>query len=751
MKISFTPVEFKDVKYSIIKYLKTLPQYAGIDFPENGTLTKLVDILAYVTTYNNYYSAVSVNESFLPYAQIPKNVYALARQLGYRPSRKKSAEVKVSLRISSEFISRYLPDTTKNFYMSMGDQFTSNTGKSFTLMEMVLFKYDSITGKYLTYKDGNLDSDTNPNYFTLKQGSFSSNSYMGTNAERQRVPLGSNIENNEDSIIVTNISSLVSNDERRWNTINSLVDSDFFSIGSDSFVQEASNLRMFLLEEDENGTTLQFGDGYLGKIPTTTDAFTIQTFKTDGVGGNNATTFTYNGSMTFIAASGAITTLPKAQLSIALDRANYPSGSTGGQSAESLYSIRNIAPVSFSGSGRLCNETDFDVWLDKQKFVPLKTVKTIRGEDYVPKQFGSVVINCIKDFDTYKLPQILLLNSTEQDTLTAEIRKRNISGIEPVFVNPGFLKIDVTGDVFFNRTLYDKNTVIARTENVINLFFMQIAGFNTYFKYSNLVQQIDNLPEVDHSQINVDFSYLRRTTYEELETPIQIYLTDDMVAESVENSDKNLTETNVLLCYLKWNGNFFNVQITSGTVSCYFEYAIHDEVDADDTTIGHIYVTERFNYLQKLATEDVIDTTTKKYIGRIDYTTGQIDVDLSTMKYMSENNINTTNFMDPAGLPAVSPWSGVVPARWAAIKAIVSSIASSHPILSFSDLFIDLNTDNGYSPSSPYTYITPSLGMYFDFAFAFQSATNDYKGSGNVIPVRHSIGEFESSITYTGE
>ena len=174
---------FEDIKRSIIEKFKNDPNspFKDYDFEGSG-LNYLIDILTYVTNYNNFYATTTVNELYLPYAKIPKNIYALSRSLGYLPKRPTSS----SAQITAELPDLYNADLTQDIVIPLYSNMKSQKGLNYVLMEEIRFRYDVGFNQWKRVLNDIFEPDTTPYMYTIKQGQFQNMYYSPNQQPSQR-------------------------------------------------------------------------------------------------------------------------------------------------------------------------------------------------------------------------------------------------------------------------------------------------------------------------------------------------------------------------------------------------------------------------------------------------------------------------------------------------------------------------------------------------------------------------------------
>ena len=80
--LEVTEVDFEDIRSNLKSYLNSQTQFNDYDF-EGSNISVLLDILAYNTHYNSFYTNMLANEMFLDTAQQRDSVVSRSKELGY--------------------------------------------------------------------------------------------------------------------------------------------------------------------------------------------------------------------------------------------------------------------------------------------------------------------------------------------------------------------------------------------------------------------------------------------------------------------------------------------------------------------------------------------------------------------------------------------------------------------------------------------------------------------------------------------
>ena len=97
-KTPITELDFESIKNQFKVYLQTQTQFKDYNF-EGSNLSALLDVLAFNSYNNNFYTNMALNEMFLDSAVLKNSIVSHAKELNYIPRSRKSAKATVNLRI----------------------------------------------------------------------------------------------------------------------------------------------------------------------------------------------------------------------------------------------------------------------------------------------------------------------------------------------------------------------------------------------------------------------------------------------------------------------------------------------------------------------------------------------------------------------------------------------------------------------------------------------------------------------------
>jgi len=665
MNVDLISLEFDEIKQSLKNKFQFDPNspFKDYDF-EGSALTYLIEKLAYITFYNNYYMTTSINELYLPYAQLKKNIYALGRTLGYQPARKKAARIKVLLKINN------LTDANTDYYRTNVLKIPkykiliSDDGTKFSLMENVEFIW--YEGAWTRIDNGIISTNDAPMYVEAQQGEWQQLTFVPEdNIPNQTIRLDDvDIDNAVGSLVV---QDAITND--MWNNFDTLDDFDMDKTQGtnnwDDFLLSLKAANMFFVNNDESGISLKFGDGVLGKIPE--NILNIYYFITDGIEGNGKKDFILRGDIEYYKQNGTLATYNLNEMFVLTERLEV---SAGGSDVEDVESIKKFAPSFWSAQNRMVTTRDYELFLSHQQSIPLDDIKCMSGEELRPIRMGAVGICATKSIDLLDFKRShLILTDEEQMILSNIIKSKSITSIAPIFIDPEFVSVNVNSTVYFDSRRYQPQLVDLEIENVIAKAFNDIRGFDQYFKHSNVIQALDNAPEINHNNTSFTMNFYKLVSKKDIMSDIYLNLNNPLSVgqiDKIELSKTFLKVFNRSTYYDIYNENgvptfrdtdnqmvseLNHMNNTRTKVHKMFKYEISDIPNNDGT--GTIYLNEYYavSFVSEKYSEDQSrlrfiptwqHTGKVKEFGKITYATGLIQLYTrnSFWMFMNDNQKN---------------------------------------------------------------------------------------------------------------
>jgi hypothetical protein len=405
-KTPITELDFESIKNQFKVYLQTQTQFKDYNF-EGSNLSALLDVLAFNSYNNNFYTNMALNEMFLDSAVLKNSIVSHAKELNYIPRSRKSAKAIVDITItdttsttSTITIPQYF-DLSANY---QGESYNFVTSESHTARKTSpgIYKAQNIEmfeGEMLT--------------------SFQREGFIVDADGVLRVYLTNN-EVDTDSIVVF-VDAEATDDANVYTRANTIYG-----------VKPTDNV--FYLEPylDEK-YSIYFGKNQFGRQPEEFEDVRVRYRICSGTEPNGADTFG-NG---FIGENGVVS-------------ATVITPATGGQERESMESIRYFAPKSLQVQERAVTTKDYEVLL-QQAFPEITAVSAYGGEQLDPPQFGRVAISVFLNDNTR------IISSTLSNSYIAYLKERAPLGIEPIFKQTEFVYADMTISVNYSRKNTEKS------------------------------------------------------------------------------------------------------------------------------------------------------------------------------------------------------------------------------------------------------------------------------------------------------
>lgn len=457
--LNVTELDFDQIKANLISYFSNVDSpFRDWDFTGSG-LNILLDALAYNTHYNAVMAHMGVSEGFIDSAQIRSSVVSLAKLLGYTPR------------------SYVAPTSTVDISFNAKD---SNSPATITLPKGTPFSTTINSRKFVYVTEDEHILILNSGKYEkanirLKQGSYQTKRFQVSNlAERPVISYEIDDANIDVSTLVVKV----------YSSVSSSIAEIYTQIEDIAGVDENS-LIYFISENTASNYQISFGNNIFGKQPTNLSVVEVNYLITDGADSNGASVFTYAG------------TLPSGIIRAPL--VTTSSVATGGNSNETIESVRYNAPLSFITQNRAVTPDDYKNLIFKN-FSEAQTISVWGGEDNDPPVYGKVFI-------AVKPRGANVLTADQRSRILEYLRGKKVMSIFPELVDPEYLTL--TLDVFFkyNRNLVSVNSgqLESSIRSVIQTYNDDsLQSFDGIFRYSSLTRKIDTFsPAILNSHVRV--------------------------------------------------------------------------------------------------------------------------------------------------------------------------------------------------------------------------------------------------------
>ena len=461
----FTNLDFDQIKTSIKDYLRANSDFTDFDF-EGSNFSVLIDTLAYNTYITAFNSNMVVNESFLDSATVRENVVSLARNVGYVPRSRTSAQATISFDITT---SGNTPShTLQAGLVCVGTE--KDTSFVFSIPE-------SITSTTTQALDGNgniISSTSSFENIVVYQGTYLTKTFKVDGSLDQRFILENSFI--DTSTIVVKVKGPTDDTAREYRKVDNIL--NITSTSETYLIQEVTDERYELL----------FGDGVFGKKIDNESEIVVSYIVTDGVNGNGPSVFTYAASVT---SSSDQILLPSVTPVI-----TTVSAASNGGDIESINSIKYFAPRLYSSQYRAVTARDYETII--QSIYPnTESVAVVGGEELDPPEFGTVSI-------TIKPKNGEFVSDFDKIQILSKLKNYSLTGINQKIIDLKILYVEVESFVYYNP---------AEVSTAANLKTQVINGLTTYsqsvhlnkfggrFKYSKVLNVIDKIDDAISSNI----------------------------------------------------------------------------------------------------------------------------------------------------------------------------------------------------------------------------------------------------------
>jgi hypothetical protein len=436
--IDLVGLDFNSLKTNLKTFLKNNTQFKDLDY-EGSNMNVLLDLLAYNTYLNGFYTNMVASEMFMDTAQLRDSIVSHAKELNYVPRSFTGAQAKITVDItpatsvSSIVVPKYTSFTTRlgsNTYSFSTNESMVLTSSSNGVFSMTVDVFEGIT----TTENFVL------NYSNTSQRFVLSNPTIDTSSMTVVV-----YEDNGQTAI------------------------DY--VQAESLLDVTSSTKAYFLQAAENQQyEIVFGDNVFGQKPKDGSIVSVKYRACSGELPNGASTFAVDSAIDGHT-NVAVTTVTSA---------------AGGAVNETIESIRYNAPRAFQAQGRAVTTTDYETLL-KNKFSDIQAISVYGGEDHDPPQFGKVFIS-VDVANADGAPE------SRKAVYLDYIKTKTLTTIQTEFIDPEFTYVKVDTKVDYNTSTTTKTTADIKTlvqAAISNYSSTSLQNFKTKLQYSALVKAID--------------------------------------------------------------------------------------------------------------------------------------------------------------------------------------------------------------------------------------------------------------------
>ena len=426
----FTNLDFDQIKTSIKDYIRANSDFTDFDF-EGSNFSVLIDTLAYNTYITAFNSNMVVNESFLDSATVRENVVSLARNIGYVPRSRSSAQATVSFDFTTSGNTPTI--TLQAGLVCVGS--ANDTSYIFSIPESI-----TTTTTQTFDANGNVVSSTGSfNNIVVYQGSYLTKTFTVDGSLDQRFLLeNSFIDTSTIKVFVKGAADTgLGREYRKVDNILNITD-----VSETYLIQEITDERYELL----------FGDGVFGKKLENESVITVSYIVTDGAEGNGPALFSFAGSV--VSSSNQIS-LPSTTPTI-----TTVSAAANGGNIESIDSIKYFAPRLYSSQYRAVTARDYESVI-QQIYPNTESVSVVGGEELDPPEFGTVLI-------TIKPKNGEFVSDFDKQSILSNLKGYTLAGINQKILDLKLLYVELDSFVYYDQS---KVTTVSELKTNIQMDF----------------------------------------------------------------------------------------------------------------------------------------------------------------------------------------------------------------------------------------------------------------------------------------
>ncbi len=448
-KLVITDLEFESIKQNLKDFLQSQSTFTDYNF-EGAALTILLNLLAYNTYYNAYYSNMIANELFIDSAQVRNSLLSHAKSLNYTPVSRRAPVAIVNITVTppggntdtlltidrfTEFQSEAIDGTNYTFVNTQAlSAFKDGTVFPFPLVELsagtpqtVTFTFDAISNPTSQFEIPNDDIDT--------------------------------------STLLVRVQVSSSNQA-----------TEIFNLSTDITESTSVTPVYYLSTSTSNRYQLTFGDGQVSKALSNGNIVIATFLTTDGANGNQANSF----------ATGSIGGFSNVIV------ASVSSASAGAEREEDD-SIRERAPLAYTAQNRAVTVNDYETLL-RTRYPNIQSIFVWGGEDNIPPVYGTVFISIAPKTG-------VIINEAEKVRIISEIIDPIlVLTITPKLVDPDYvyLKFETRVEVDGKLTLLTSPQIADGVRSAIVTYtdatFNRFGGIFVISKFGRAVD--DSLPAI---------------------------------------------------------------------------------------------------------------------------------------------------------------------------------------------------------------------------------------------------------------
>ena len=430
-------LDFNQIKAQLKSFLQGQTQFADYDY-DGSNMSVLLDILAYNTFQNSFYTNMALGEMFLDSAKLKSSVVSHTKELNYLPRSYRSSIAKINISFSPS-------DSPAAITIPKHTKFT-------TTLDGTTYTFSTDETNIITPVDG-VYSITNVSVYEgriIKE-------YFDVTASTKYELSNKRLDTNSIEVVVydSNVAGAASNK---------------YTHKPNLFGVNATDKVYYLQAFKEDQYEIYFGQNSFGYEPQIGQVVEVTYRVSIGEDANNAKTFASVGSI-----GGYVPTVTTQSIS------------SGGAEQESLDSIKFYAPKSIQIQDRAVTESDY-VNLMKSNFSEIQAISVFGGEELDPPRYGKVFVS----IDTTQGDGV---SEGLKEVYERFLLERSPLTVYPEVISAEFLYAELISTVYFNINVSDATpgeieSVVRNAISSYNTTYLN--DFNKNLRVSRISRAIDD-------------------------------------------------------------------------------------------------------------------------------------------------------------------------------------------------------------------------------------------------------------------
>jgi hypothetical protein len=452
-QIDVTELDFSKIKQSIKDYISDQDEFKDYNF-QGSVVNLLLDMLAYNSYQNAFYTSMVGNEMFLDSAQLRDSVVSRAKMLDYIPASVRSARTSMSISYNET-------ENSDVVTIPKGEAFkvTSDTG------EVLQFVTDRA---YNVYKALNYTTEID-----VFEGIYVDQTFTVSESNPVKYVL-TNTNIDTASITVTIRQALGSTNTEIFTLANNIE-------------EVKSTSAVYFLQEVVNGTyEIYFGDDNIGKKLIDGNIVEVNYRVSVGDAGNDVRTDS-----------------PWSAVDLDITINSVSNRTYDGANIETIESIKYNAPKNYETQNRAVLAEDYRRILLRDFPGLINSLRIWGGETNDPPVYGKVFVSIQPKGSR------TLLSTNQKDDVRKQLKRYNVMTNEVEFIDPSYNYIIPSITVYYdsNATSLDAGQIANKVATTVQNFETTYLGNfeNRYFRYSLFSRLIDQTdPSILYSDTKIE-------------------------------------------------------------------------------------------------------------------------------------------------------------------------------------------------------------------------------------------------------